>query len=495
MTRSLTISDTGLRLIKAFEGFRSEDTTLVTGIRVVGYGHRLSADDEPSNMSRLEAEELLLEDLEPIEVLINDEVHAPLTQGQYDALCSLGFNIGLDALRQSDIVRALNNGRVLDAANGFDVWRKATINGETYVVDALMRRRTAEKSLFLRNEPAVPAPSAMLSPKQDGYAPLGPTDDGLPRVTEAPDVGVIEEANLTPSASESLIFSGDADAAADLKDQLDSLVDDSSVEDDAIETNLVLDADDEDVVEIDDAIALSTDDIVEDVTETITQEDTPTDLEAAFAPLSDEEPVEEVEVVAPSSIAQAADSLGDRLTALLDSDDEAEAKALADALPTSLVDAKDEMPRSNLVSFPNRERVLDEDIEDAIELTDEVSSEMAASSDDVYLIDNLAEDDVIRASRDPENMIFDPEGDPVENAARYLERRAEEQADAKPTGGGFWIPLVIGSLLLGASFVLMGRGATQLLSTWGPTAVIAAAITGGLMMLFAVYAFMRGRAA
>jgi hypothetical protein len=49
-------------------------------------------------------------------------------------------------------LRALNNGRVLDAANGFDVWRRAKINGESYVVDALVRRRTAEKILFLRPE-------------------------------------------------------------------------------------------------------------------------------------------------------------------------------------------------------------------------------------------------------------------------------------------------------------------------------------------------------
>ena len=63
----------------------------------------------------------------------------------------------------------------------------------------------------------------------------------------------------------------------------------------------------------------------------------------------------------------------------------------------------------------------------------------------------------------------------------------------KRSGGGFWIPLVIGSTLLGASAVLMGRGATELLSNWGPAAVIAAAITGGLMMLFALYAFVRGR--
>ncbi len=192
MTRTLSISDTGLRLIKAFEGFRPVDRELVTGVRVVGYGHRLDTDD-PVHMSRREAKEQLLQDLELIEEMVNDEVHAPLSQGQYDALCSLAFNIGPEAFRASDIVRAMNNGRVLDAANGFDVWRKATISGKTYVVDALMRRRTAEKSLFLRNEPAVPAPSALLIPKADPFAPLGPTDDSLPEFTDTTAIGIVPD--------------------------------------------------------------------------------------------------------------------------------------------------------------------------------------------------------------------------------------------------------------------------------------------------------------
>jgi len=62
--------------------------------------------------------------------MINDSVFAPLSQGQFDALCSLAFNIGPKKFLESDVVRALNNGRVLDAANGFDVWRKGEINGQ-----------------------------------------------------------------------------------------------------------------------------------------------------------------------------------------------------------------------------------------------------------------------------------------------------------------------------------------------------------------------------
>ena len=103
-------------------------------------------------MTKAKAESVLLFDLGPYIAMVNDKVFAPISQGQFDALVSLAFNIGPKRFMESDVLRALNNGRILDAASGFDVWRRAKINGESYVVDALVRRRTAEKILFLRPE-------------------------------------------------------------------------------------------------------------------------------------------------------------------------------------------------------------------------------------------------------------------------------------------------------------------------------------------------------
>ena len=40
MTR-LTLSEMGYKLVKAYEGYRPVDRTLISGQRVVGYGHRL----------------------------------------------------------------------------------------------------------------------------------------------------------------------------------------------------------------------------------------------------------------------------------------------------------------------------------------------------------------------------------------------------------------------------------------------------------------------
>lgn len=182
-----TLSPLGLKLIKAFEGYRETATTLVTGQRVIGYGHPLEDDEAVGPVDRDAALDLLRKDVTPVEAMIRETVFTPLSQGQFDALCSLVFNIGPVNFMTSNIRHALNNGRVLDAASAFDEWRKADIDGQTYVVDALVRRRTAEKALFLRPDKIqVRAPNAALTVK---------SDDSYTRVSDdelfTPDVGII----------------------------------------------------------------------------------------------------------------------------------------------------------------------------------------------------------------------------------------------------------------------------------------------------------------
>lgn len=223
MSAALKISDVGLRLIKAYEGFRPVDVELVSGQRVAGYGHRVM-NGENIHLSEKKAEKLLLRDLAPFEAMINDSIFAPLTQSQFDALCSLAYNIGPKKFLESDVVRALNNGRVLDAANGFDVWRKGQINGESYVVDALVRRRTAEKVLFLRPSlRAVRAPRVDLEAMADG-ALEGQTTSAPSRVLE--DSGFVTALNF--------------DASKDNEDKVDLI---ETRADDTLAENLIGDPD------------------------------------------------------------------------------------------------------------------------------------------------------------------------------------------------------------------------------------------------------------
>lgn len=196
-SHGLTLSKTGLKLIKAYEGFRPVDRVLVSGQRVVGYGHRLY-DDKPRQVSKADAEALLISDLRPYEDMINENVYAPLTQGQFDALVSFSFNIGPKAFLASETLHALNNGRPLEAANALDVWRKSTINGKTYIVDALMRRRTAEKALFLRTEHYLrSAPGIDLPPVRDEALAGLTADEDLPVYDRKDSSGIVAAAPFT----------------------------------------------------------------------------------------------------------------------------------------------------------------------------------------------------------------------------------------------------------------------------------------------------------
>ena len=177
MPDQLTVSEQGLRLIKAFEGFRPVDRELVSGGRVVGYGHKVT-DGRAMRVSEAEAEQLLRDDLAPFEDMLNTRVYAPLTQSQFDALASLAFNIGPKAFRDSDVLKAVNSGQPLAAAKAFDVWRLGRVGGEIFVIDALVRRRTAEKALFLRPPEDALVPKA---PRQEiDVMPGQVADDPLP---------------------------------------------------------------------------------------------------------------------------------------------------------------------------------------------------------------------------------------------------------------------------------------------------------------------------
>lgn len=168
MSVELKISPLGLKLIKAFEGYRENATSLATGQRVIGYGHPLDDTETMKPLSKEAADKLLREDLAPVEQMVRETIFTPLSQSQFDALVSLVFNIGPINFMTSNLRHALNNGRTLDAAAAFDEWRKADIDGRTYVVDALVRRRTAEKALFLRSErPVLQASQAGLSIQSD----------------------------------------------------------------------------------------------------------------------------------------------------------------------------------------------------------------------------------------------------------------------------------------------------------------------------------------
>lgn len=172
------ISQTGLELIKNFEGLHRRSERLPDGGWIVGYGHTRSA-REGVEVTEREAEYLLRYDLQETERLVSNSVLAPLNQNEFDALVSFAWNIGKDAYLASDVLKYVNSGEMLAAAESFGAWRKAEIDGRLIVLDALVRRRAAEKNMFLSHPSGSPAaPSLIIKPKLDTAASVLALADG-----------------------------------------------------------------------------------------------------------------------------------------------------------------------------------------------------------------------------------------------------------------------------------------------------------------------------
>ncbi|MDP3489373.1 MAG: glycoside hydrolase family protein [Phenylobacterium sp.] len=212
------ISRAAIELIKRFEGYRAKSARLADGRWTIGYGHTLTA-REGAEVSERDAEALLLYDLIAVAHLVNEITYAPLTQNQFDALCCFAFNIGLDNFRRSAVLRRINEGQLLQAACAMELWRKADFEGERIVIDALVRRRAAEKTLFLTPMDGwVPAPSPILRPNIDAdIAGIVPRDtplavraalDGLNAVAERDPTAVVlrpappEDEAIAPSPAQ-----------------------------------------------------------------------------------------------------------------------------------------------------------------------------------------------------------------------------------------------------------------------------------------------------
>ena len=148
----MKISKDGLDLIKSYEGLKLE-AYLPTPIDVptIGYGHTKTT-YMGMKITEAGATELLKSDLAWVEAVVNKEVKVPLTQPQYDALCSFVFNLGGTNFKRSTLLKLLNAGDYVGAAEQLLRWDKQG----TKVLRGLTRRREAERALFLSNAPTVP---------------------------------------------------------------------------------------------------------------------------------------------------------------------------------------------------------------------------------------------------------------------------------------------------------------------------------------------------
>ncbi len=139
-----TTSQPGIDLIKRFEGCQLRTYCCPAGKPTIGFGHTGADVYDGLIITPERAEEMLRDDLRDVEKAVLQAVTAPITQGQFDALVSFTYNVGIGALKASTLLRKLNAEDYIGASAQFSLWTKA--GGRD--LPGLIRRRAAERSMF-----------------------------------------------------------------------------------------------------------------------------------------------------------------------------------------------------------------------------------------------------------------------------------------------------------------------------------------------------------
>lgn len=155
----MKISQVGRGLIAQNEGLRLNAYQDSVGVWTIGYGDT-GPDVAPGLViTKAEAERRLSERLDrEFGAAVNKAIgSAPTTQGQFDAMVSLAYNIGVGGFRGSSVFRHHIAGEHVAAADAFLAWNKA--GRPLRVLAGLTRRRGEERALYL----STAAPQADLS--------------------------------------------------------------------------------------------------------------------------------------------------------------------------------------------------------------------------------------------------------------------------------------------------------------------------------------------
>ena len=156
------INQAGLQLVAEFEGFASQTfswgdpvpngyiTAYIDPVNVptIGFGHThtvTNTDVDTRIITRQEAEQLLRQDLAEAEADVRDLITVSLSDNQFSALVSFTFNLGGGTLASSTLRKLLNQKDYAGAADQL----LRFVNGGGQVLPGLVRRRQAERTLFL----------------------------------------------------------------------------------------------------------------------------------------------------------------------------------------------------------------------------------------------------------------------------------------------------------------------------------------------------------
>lgn len=140
----------GLSLIKQFEGLLLKPYKCPAGIPTIGYGAtyypngcKVSMSDKA--ITEGQASTMLMNMLKTYEKAVDSFCRDDINQNQFDALCAFAYNVGINALKNSTLLKKVNaNPSDPTIKAEFLKWNKA--NGRA--LKGLTNRRTAEADLY-----------------------------------------------------------------------------------------------------------------------------------------------------------------------------------------------------------------------------------------------------------------------------------------------------------------------------------------------------------
>jgi lysozyme len=143
MKNELAYSPAGLLLTQDFEKCRLVAYQDSKGVWTIGWGHTAGV-KRGDVCTQAQADAWLLADVQDAVYAVNHYVAIKLRQNEFDALVDFVFNVGAGNFANSTLLRKLNRGDLVGAANEFERW---DMSGGVHL-SGLLRRRKAEEAMF-----------------------------------------------------------------------------------------------------------------------------------------------------------------------------------------------------------------------------------------------------------------------------------------------------------------------------------------------------------
>jgi lysozyme len=164
----MKITKEALELIKEREGFVDTPYYCSANKLTIGYGHVILPDDNilgvhiikdtsgkvksaKGKITKGTGENLLKKDITKFEKDVEKLLTHKTTINQFSALVSLSFNIGINAFKNSTLLKYHNQGEFALASFEFMKWDNITVDGKLKEERGLHIRRGLEQKLYMKD--------------------------------------------------------------------------------------------------------------------------------------------------------------------------------------------------------------------------------------------------------------------------------------------------------------------------------------------------------